>query len=275
MLSLGSFSSVRRFAFLGASVVLGAAFAQAQTGMFSNSSYDGDVSTESASYSSSKDFAIPDFSSADPAASASPAHGGGQYDNRSGAGRSGRRWAFEAGGGFNAPIGNDIPYITWGANFTVGGGLHFNRMFALLAEYQFIADKLPGALVNAGGGDTGNAHIQSITATPILDLMPKHTTGIYLVGGGGWYYKSTNWNVLIGYDFYGYPVYATANSFSSNQFGVSGGFGISHRLGGVYGEGTAKLFAEARYLWIDTPRIGEPNGLGTTGLIPVTLGMRW
>jgi hypothetical protein len=273
MLSLGSFSGVQRCAFLGAAIFLGAAMAQAQTGALSNSFHDAAGSSESASYSSSGDFSVPDFSSAAPAAS--PANGGGQYDNRSGAGRSRRRWAFETGAGFNAPIGNDIPYITWGANFTIGGGMHFSREFALLAEYQFIADKLPGALVAAGGGDTGNAHIQSITATPILDLMPKHTTGVYLVGGGGWYYKSTNWNVLVGYDFYGYPVYATANSFSSNQFGVSGGFGLSHRMGGVYGDGTAKLFAEARYLWIDTPRIGEPNGLGTTGLIPVTIGVRW
>ena len=273
MLSLGSFSGVRHFAFIGAVVVLGAAFAQAEAGNPPHSSNDVAVSTESAPYSSSNDFAIPELSSADPAAS--PAHGGGQYDNRAGAGRSGRRWAFEAGGGFNAPIGNDIPYITWGGNFTVGGGMHFNRWFGLLAEYQFIADKLPGALVNAGGGDTGNAHIQSITAAPVIDLMPRHATSVYLVGGGGWYYKSTNWNVLIGYDFYGYPVYATLNSFSSNQFGASGGFGISHRMGGVYGDGTAKLFAEARYLWIDTPKIGEPNGLGTTGLIPVTLGVRW
>jgi len=276
MLSLGSFSCVWRSVFLGAAVVLGASVAQAQSGITSNLSHDAATATESSSYSSSNDLAIPELSSADPATpAASPAHGGGQYDNRSGSGRSGRRWAFEAGGGFNAPIGNDIPYITWGANFTVGGGMHFSRVFALLAEYQFIADKLPGALVNAGGGDTGNAHIQSITATPILDLMPKHATSVYLVGGGGWYYKSTNWNVLIGYDFYGYPVYATANSFSSNQFGVSGGFGLSHRMGGVYGDGTAKLFAEARYLWIDTPKIGEPNGLGTTGLIPVTIGVRW
>jgi hypothetical protein len=273
MLSLVSFPSGRHFAFITAAVVLGVAMAQAGAENVPNPNSDAAVSTESASYSSSNDFAIPEMSFAEPAAS--PAHGGGQYDNRSGGGRSGRRWAFEAGGGFNAPIGNDIPYITWGANFTVGGGMHFSPRFALLGEYQFIADKLPGALVNAGGGDTGNAHIQSITATPIIDLMPKHTNSVYLVGGGGWYYKSTNWNVLIGYDFYGYPVYATANSFSSNQFGVSGGFGISHRMGGVYGDGTAKLFAEARYLWIDTPRIGEPNGLGTTGLIPVTLGVRW
>jgi hypothetical protein len=36
-----------------------------------------------------------------------------------------------------------------------------------------------------------------------------------------------------------------------------------------------KLFAEARYVWIDTPPIGEQNGLGTTGLIPATFGVRW
>src|SRR3954471_13455354 len=276
MLSLGSFSGGRSFGLVGAAVLLGAALVQSPAETLPNASPDAAVSSESASYSSSNDFAIPELSFADPAVpAASPAHGGGQYDNRSGAGRSGRRWAFEAGGGFNAPIGNDIPYITWGGNFTVGGGLHFSPRFALLGEYQFIADKLPGALVAAGGGDTGNAHIQSITAAPVIDLFPKHANSIYLTGGGGWYYKSTNWNVLVGYDFYGYPVYATASSFSSNQFGVNFGFGFSHRLGGVYGDGTAKLFAEARYLWIDTPKIGEPNGLGTTGLIPVTLGVRW
>ena len=278
MLSLGSSLAVRRFIYLGAAVLLGVAMAQGENNNFSSASREAAVSnTESRldSYSSSTDFAFTDSSSADPAVPATPAGGrGGQYDNRS-RGGSGRRWAFEAGGGFNAPIGNDIPYITWGGNFTVGGGLHFSPRFALLGEYQFIADKLPGALVAAGGGDTGNAHIQSITAAPVIDLFPKHANSIYLTGGGGWYYKSTNWTVLVGYDFYGYPVYATANSFSSNQFGVNFGFGFSHRMGGVYGDGTAKLFAEARYLWIDTPKIGEPNGLGTTGLIPVTLGVRW
>jgi aspartyl/asparaginyl-tRNA synthetase len=36
-----------------------------------------------------------------------------------------------------------------------------------------------------------------------------------------------------------------------------------------------KLFAEARYTWINTPPITETNGLGRTELIPVTFGMRW
>lgn len=274
MLSFDWFSHLRRCAIAGAAVVLGAGLAHAQSGVVINPSQDSGNSTESASYSSSTDFAFVDSPSADPAAP-SPAGGrGGQYDNRA-RHRSGRQWAFEAGGGFNAPVGNDIPYITWGGNFTVGGGLHLSPIVTVLGEYQFIADKLPGALVAAGGGDTGNAHIQSLTISPVIDLMPNHTNSIYLVGGGGWYHKSTNWNVLVGYDFYGYPVYATANSFSSNQGGVNGGLGFSHRLGGVYGDGTAKLFAEARYLWINTPGLGEANGLGTTGLIPVTFGIRW
>lgn len=279
MLSLGSLFAVRSFAVVGAAVIMSAAMAQAQTGTFSNSSHDAAVSSadsDSNTYSSSTDFAFNDSNAADPAPASPAAGSAGQYDNRSrGAASSGRHWAFEGGGGFNAPIGNDIPYITWGGNFTVGGGLHLSKAFTVLGEYQFIADKLPGALVAAGGGDTGNAHIQSLTISPVLDLFPSRTNSVYLVGGGGWYHKSTNFNVLAGYDFYGYPVFVTANSFTSNQGGLNLGFGLSHRLGGVYGDGTAKLFAEARYLWIDTPGIGEANGLGRTELIPVTFGVRW
>jgi hypothetical protein len=43
-----------------------------------------------------------------------------------------------------------------------------------------------------------------------------------------------------------------------------------------------QLFAEARYLWINTPAVTtEPNGLGTVGvaadtkLVPVTFGVRF
>jgi len=267
----------RRFAFVGAALLLGAALAQAQSGTLSSASHDAMVSSadsDSSSYSSSTDSAFSDSSSAEPAAPASPAGGrGGQYDNRSR--RGGRQYSFQAGAGFNAPIGNDIPFVTWGGNFLIGGGLKLSPWFSLLGEYGFIQDKLPGALVAAGQGDTGNTRIQSLTLEPVVDLFPKKSNSVYLVGGGGWYHKSTNWNVLIGYDFYGYPVYATASTFSSNQGGVNGGFGFTHRLGGVYGDGTAKVFAEARYLWINSPKLGEPNGLGTTGLIPVSFGVRW
>jgi len=223
-----------------------------------------------------------DLSAFEAPAISAAAEGGGQYGNGGGYGGGGKRkflhdWTFEAGGGFSAPMGNDTPYITWGGNFTGGGGVRFSNRISLLAEYQFMDNKLPGAFIAAlgQGASGGNAHINSITGSPVIDLFPKKSNGIYLVGGWGWYHKSTNFNVQVCCDFYGYPVTVNTNSFSSNQWGGNGGIGIYHRLGGMYGDSKTKLFAEARYTYIHTPPIGQENGLGTTELIPVTLGLRF
>lgn len=196
-----------------------------------------------------------------------------------------QRLTWEVGGGFNAPIGNDKPFITWGGNFTVGAGVRFSREFSALLEYQFMSNKLPGAFIaaaNAGCGfcgiTGGNAHFNSITGSPVIDLTPKWSNGVYLVGGYGWYHKSTNFSspVPVFSPFYGYFLEnVTVASFSSDQWGANGGLGLYHRFGGLYGEGKTQLFAEARYTFIHTPPITETNGLGTTGLIPVTIGFRF
>jgi hypothetical protein len=189
-------------------------------------------------------------------------------------------FSFDAGGGFNAPIGNDQPFITWGGNVSFGAGFHLSKRISLLGEYQFIDDKLPGAFITAAGdgATNGNAHIWSITLNPIVDLFPKSTNSMYLTGGGGFYHKTTSFNVQVCCDFYGYPVSENTNGFSSRQGGLNLGLGYSHRVGGMYHDGTMKLFAEARYLFVDTPRLNAATGptpIGTTELIPVTIGLRW
>jgi hypothetical protein len=71
--------------------------------------------------------------------------------------------------------------------------------------------------------------------------------------------------------------------FSSNQGGWNIGAGYSHRLGGTYGDGRTRLFAEARYLDVLTPAAVnvEPNGLSKTTVLadtkltPVTVGIRF
>jgi len=223
-------------------------------------------------------------SSALPAEAAASGSGAG-----AGQAQSGRRHAasqgiaLEFGGGFNAPIGNATssneggPFITWGGNVTAGAGLRFSRNFSLLGEFQFIDNKLPGAFIaEAGAGaSNGNTHIISITANPVIDLFPRSANSVYLTGGGGYYHKSTNFSIQVCCDFYGYPVNINTNTFSSNQLGGSLGLGYTHRLGGTYGDSNMKFFAESRYLFLNTPRVGEVNGLGTTELIPVTLGVRW
>jgi hypothetical protein len=218
------------------------------------------------------------------AASAFAANGGsgGGQDYGSHHGSIFSKLAFEAGGGANAPIGNDKPYLTWGGNFTVGGGLHFTNRFALLAEYQFMDDKLPGSFIADVGTQGGDAHIWSLTLAPVIDLTPKRVNSAYVTGGFGFYRKVTNFtDIEEGEECYYYCGIVeepeTVYHYSSNQWGGNFGVGISHRLGGVYGDGQMKLFAEARYVFVNTPAYppGFTTPIGTTETIPVTLGVRW
>ena len=277
---------VRHVSFLGCMVVLAAGLASAQSTSLQDASSGFSSSQAGLSVSGLQlaEFALPE--NPDPGGSASAGGGGGsgagQYGNGGGSGgRKGflHNLAFEAGAGFNAPVGNDTPYITWGGNFTLGAGFRFSKQLSALLEYQFMDNKLPGALIAAAGTTSGDAHINSITGSPVIDLFPKKSNGVYLVGGFGYYHKSTNFNEAecCAYDFYGeYPVNVTVASFTSNQWGGNAGLGIYHRLGGMYSaESHTQLFAEARYTFIHTPAITQTNGLGTTELLPVTLGVRF
>jgi hypothetical protein len=241
-------------------------------------------SSSQALVASNDDAASSLATAADPASNPAPSPaaslGAGQPGPSYGYGKSkwANRLAFEGGGGFNAPVGNDKPFITWGANVTAGGGLKFGRHLSALIEYQFIDNKLPGSLIADAGAQGGHAHIWSFTADPVIDLFPAHKNDVYVTGGGGFYRKVTSFTdpeTVV--DCYYFCVTGTENvvvsHFSSNQGGANFGVGFTRRLGGP--DENLKAFAEVRYLWIDTPRIGVENGLGTTGLLPVSFGVRW
>lgn len=217
--------------------------------------------------------------------------GSGQYDadtHHGGGGGMFHHLTFEAGGGFNAPQSDSSRYITWGGQFGVGAGYQLTDHVAMMVDYQYIDDKLPGALIAETGATGGNAHIWSFTLNPMIDLMPKRSNDLYVTGGGGFYRKVTNFTdpqqtQYCDY-FYCYPGYTNAvvGHFSSNQGGWTIGGGYQHRLGGAMNDGRMKLFAEVKYLDVLTPASTiAPNGLGTaavgsdTKLIPVTFGVRW
>ena len=282
--SLNRPSSLRGIILSAAIVLLAACAAQAQT----ISSNPAQSSSESSSLQ--YQFMADDFDAAIPAAPTPAPSGGGQYDNRASHGSGGilHHLTWEAGGGFNAPAGDSSSVITWGGNITVGGGYRFNPYVSLLAEYQFIDDKLPGNLIAETGANSGNAHIWSFSLDPVIDLAPKRATSGYVTGGVGFYRKVTNFTdpedeEYCTYFYCGiYTQNAVVGHFSSNQSGWSVGGGITHKLGGVYGDGKTRLFAEARFLWVNTPaQTTEPNGLGTvtvpsdTRIVPVTFGVRF
>ncbi len=284
----------RRIAILAAAALLAAAGASAQVAVSSDSSHEPAIS---ATDSSSHEFAAfsDSSSAADPSgipAAPAPANavGGGQYDNS--AGKASHDWksklAFEAGGGFNVPSSDTSTYLNTGFNFTLGGGMRFSHGVKLLAEYQFIDDGLPSGIVAEAGANSGNAHIWSLTLDPVIDLMPKKATSVYVTGGGGFYRKVTNFSSPqpTQYCTYFYCGIGYQNQvighFSSNQGGWNIGGGMTHRFGGMYGEGKTEVFAEVRYLDVMTPAVSTaPNGLGVTSvgagtkLIPITFGLRF
>lgn len=196
-------------------------------------------------------------------------------------------FALDFGGGFNAPHPDSTPDITWGGQFNVGAGYNFSPRLAMLAEYQFIDDKLPGALAAQAGSDGAHAHIWSFTLNPIVSLFPHKANDLYFTGGGGFYRKMTNFTVPADYcDYYGYceSTNQVVGHFSSNQGGVSIGFGYQRHIGNsAYHESRMKIYAEARYLHLFSPAGTYYPSLylnavsvneGTT-LIPVNFGVRW
>lgn len=231
-------------------------------------------------------------SSPNPSPGPSPNGQYGQTDRRYPSYQS--RWsklALEAGGGFTAPVGNDVSggknvglagYNTWGYNLTLGGGWNFNKWFGTLIEYQFNRNKIPGATLAALGVPGGNVNTWSFTIDPIVYLPVTPKVGAYVTGGGGFYRKVTNYTSpaqVCYYDYYygyvcGYQN-QTVYHFSSNQGGLNIGGGLYWKAFGP--ESNAKLYAEARYVWVNSPSASnsQPLSEGTEGLIPVTFGIRF
>jgi hypothetical protein len=237
-----------------------------------------------------------DFDGA-PGASASPQYGQGNngYPDYT------SRWshvAIEAGAGFTAPVGNDThPYQapgfnipeTFGYNITLGGGWNFTKRLGALLEYQFDKQKIPGSALtiltnealaqgvalNAPLG--GNVNTWSLTIDPIFYQRITKQFGGYVTGGGGFYRKVTNFTnpEVVEEAFFEEEANETVAHSSSNQGGLNFGVGFYWKAFGE--DSNAKLYAETRYIWVNSPvsSNSDPFGGGTEGLIPVTFGIRF
>jgi hypothetical protein len=262
--------------FLGFTVVASAAFAQ---------------STASTQYSSSANDAS--SLSLDQGSSVLSYHSQESGQNSGGYGKGGYRQypsygqpgfhhiAIEAGAGFGAPLANTSKTQTFGYNIKLGGGWNFNRHFGVLVEYEFNRNGIPNNVLAAVGAPNGHVHLWGFGLDPIYYYKTTGSWGGYVTGGAGFTRKVTSFTATVATgqyycDFYGYcyPDYATIDlgHFSSNQAGLNIGTGLTHNIG----DGGAKVYAEVRYLWVDSPAstAGHP-GSGTVSMIPVTFGVRF
>lgn len=292
--------SMKHVCALGCAVLLSAALAHAQSlasqtsnSALSAASHLAPVSGWSSSQSGQLQIAE-GAAPANPAAALPSAPRAAQDDNDNYSGWHPRdlmhRLTIEGGAGASAPAG-DKDYITWGPGFLLGAGVNLNHHLATFIEYQFLDNKVPGAIIAETGTTGGHYHIWSFTLDPELDLFPKSSNDVYLVGGGGFYRKTTNFSVLGPSEYCSYFGYCgidyvpeTVGKLSSNQGGFNIGAGYQHRFGGMYGLSRMRFFAEVRYLDVLSPALrgtAPSGGLGPvtvgadTKLLPITLGVRW
>jgi hypothetical protein len=189
--------------------------------------------------------------------------------------------AIEAGAGLNVPAGNTNTWQDVGYSINLGGGWMFTKRLGVLAEYGFNHAYIPTETLTNIGEPQGNVHVWSLTLNPIVYLKTSGHLGGYVTGGGGFYRKLTSFTepVYVGdycdY-FYGcYPEYSnvTLSHFSSNQGGANLGAGVTFKPNA---DGRYKFYAEARYVWVDSPQSSASAvGTGTVGMFPVTFGFRF
>jgi hypothetical protein len=236
--------------------------------------------TDSSQFASSTDFASssdsgsPDLPSLSVSAEGSGTGAAGRGQDYGSSKGFVSHLTYELGAGANRPIANTRQYLTWGGNFGGGVGYRFGDRLRTFIDYQFIDDKLPGSRISYVGAQGGNAHIWSLTLNPEVDLLPKATNGVYLTGGVGFYRKLTSYTApedvltIFGVE----EENAVVDHFSSNQFGGSFGAGFRHKL---RWQDHTQVFAEVRYLYVNTPSNPGYNIFGSTALIPLTLGVRF
>ncbi len=203
--------------------------------------------------------------------------------------------AIVGGAGLTLPVGNTGKYYTPSYTITAGAGWNFNKMFGILGEFHYDHMNLTTGSLNyqynnyinnygATSGDLtgldGNAHVVALTVNPIVNFTGagRHSkVGAYVTGGVGFYHKATNFTLPQEVDSYYYSYVTNANieTYSANGFGVNGGIGLTYKLSEF---SSTRLFAEARYNWIDLGSNSSesfPYNRRNTEYIPVTVGIRF
>jgi hypothetical protein len=291
-----------------------------------NSASSASLSSSSSSSSSSDAFAASDSKAAFDLSSSQPPprrrYGrptyGGSNTNADGSNKY-----FGLGGiGLSMPIGDTHRYETPSWGLQVGGGRNFNKNLgvglqfdydhfglqgATIANQEYIynyctpADVTAGFCTPAGPGQAaavssldGNNHVWSFTLNPTYTFATEGSAGAYIVVGGGFYHKVTNFTTPETEEecyYFCEEVEANANidHYTSNAGGVNGGFGLTWKFSKFSNQ---RFYMEARYvLMFNQQRYGVtsanvasssltatdfyPANSNRTTYIPIKFGIRF
>ncbi len=275
---------------------------------YSSSAASSDLSSAAPDSAAAERFNLsPEGASSDTQPPPRRRYGRPRYQDRGHNADGSNRYTFEAGAGFTTPTGATGKRTDLSYSFKAGAGINFNRKFGVMAEYNYdhfgitggtltsqtnVFNTLYGTLTNPTTGTTtnfdgldGNAHVWSLTLNPTYTFHEGDKTSAYVVVGGGFYRKITNFTlptVSVGYSyFYGpyeYVANQTLENYSNNAGGINGGIGFTYKASRFAGE---RFFAEARYVEVfnsastNSVNSDYPPSNARTGYFPVTVGIRF
>jgi len=193
------------------------------------------------------------------------------------------RLSFDMGGGVSTPLNPTGQYVGVSGNYSTSIGYNLNKKNTISG--QFLWSGLPANTFVLHPADLPHGHINLYTLTANyrhhIDSIHGSPFGLYVVGGGGWYYRYANvdkdyavppstvcepiygwWGY--GCDSGGYVYSKTVAYKGSSAGGVNAGAGFTIR----FGDSNWKFYAESRYHHAWSARI-------PTVLMPVTFGIRF
>ena len=191
-------------------------------------------------------------------------------------------WNF--GGQINVPLADSSRINDVGGGFAVGVTYSPIPLAGLQLEYGVDwAGLKTGPLSTVG--IFGHSNFQYFNLNVVVHALNTGGVGLYLVGGGGLYYRSVTVSRTTGTAVVPYcdpwllycaatPVSTSAivGSRHSWDWGVDGGLGFTFAVAPP-----VRLYVEARYHYIFGPSFNTPTGKKSANgqFLPITLGVRF
>ncbi len=189
---------------------------------------------------------------------------------------------FNIGGGMTAPLNPTANYIELSGNFTFGAGYNVNKHHSFSGEFMWNGLR-PSLFDSPFNGPFGHINLYSITANYRYhhDRIKGSVFGLYVLGGGGWYYRTIDidktfvvdpvtpclpifvwWG--LGCDTDGFVFTQNILSRNDSAGGVNAGTGFTIRLS----DSGWKFYVESRYHYAWHRRV-------PTTFVPVVFGFRF
>jgi hypothetical protein len=190
---------------------------------------------------------------------------------------------FNVGGGLSMPVNPTARYFGVNGNVVSGVGANFNNHNSIEGDFMWSGLSPSISLVHPITRPTGHVNVFALTGNYRfhIDNIAESAFGVYIVGGGGWYFRHTSIdkNFLVPpatvcqpiYNWWGFACDSsgfvqsvTIASHGTSAGGLNAGAGFTVKVGDM----GWKFFVESRYNYAWSAFI-------PTTLVPVSFGFRF